>query len=77
MTVLKIRSAGESFLKGDHSSTMNNSNTAAELMLKDKLDIPTTITKINTSNILDLLISEKIGPPPVIFSRSKKAYLAL
>jgi hypothetical protein len=32
------------------------------LVLKDKLGIPMTITKINTSNIIDILIKHKIEP---------------
>ncbi len=50
---------------------INNLNTAIELMLKDKLGIPTTLSKINTSTIIDVLVSNKIGPYPY-FSEAKR-----
>ncbi|MDH5451127.1 MAG: hypothetical protein OEX77_09595 [Candidatus Bathyarchaeota archaeon] len=58
----KMKQAGVSFRKEDYSSTFNNLNTALELILKDKCDIPTTITGINTSNVIDLLIKYKVEP---------------
>jgi hypothetical protein len=58
----KLKEAGLSFEHEDYSSVINNLNTATELALKDELDIPNTISKINTRKILDICISEKIGP---------------
>jgi len=58
----KLKEAGISFEHQDYSSTINNLNTAVELALKDELDIPLTIKKINTRKILDLCVSENIGP---------------
>jgi hypothetical protein len=43
-------------------STFHNLNTALELVLKDKLGIPATITGINTSNIMDVLTKYKVEP---------------
>jgi HEPN domain-containing protein len=56
----KMRQAGLSFRKEDYSSTFHNLNTALELVLKDKVEIPTTITGINTSNIIDVLTKYKV-----------------
>jgi len=58
----KIKQAGISFKNQDYPGVFNNLNTALELMLKEKLQIPTTITDINTTNIIEILISEKLGP---------------
>ena len=58
----KMKQAGLSFRKEDYSSTFHNLNTTLELVLKDKLGIPTTITKINTSNIIDILVKNKVEP---------------
>jgi HEPN domain-containing protein len=58
----KVKQAGFSFRKDDYTSTFHNLNTALELVLKDKLGIPTTITAINTSNIIDILIKHKVEP---------------
>jgi len=58
----KLKIAGISFQNGDYSSTFNNLNTALELILKDILGIPTTITKINTSDIINILVKEGVGP---------------
>lgn len=58
----KLKQAGLSFSVGDYSSTFNNLNTALELALKDKLCIPITITGINTSNIIEILIKYKVEP---------------
>ena len=58
----KMKQAGLSFRKDDYSSTFNNLNTALELILKDKCGIPTTITNINTSNVIDLLVKYKVEP---------------
>jgi len=58
----KMKQAGLSFRREDYASTFHNLNTALELVLKDKLRIPTTITKINTSKPIDILIKEKVEP---------------
>jgi len=50
------------FGKEDYSSVVHNLNTVLELVLKDKVGIPTTITKINTSTIIDILVKEKVEP---------------
>ena len=58
----KMKQAGLSFRKDDYPSTFHNLNTTLELILKDKLGIPTTITKINTSNIIDIIVKHKVEP---------------
>ncbi|MFQ6130208.1 MAG: hypothetical protein ACE5OT_05335 [Candidatus Hadarchaeaceae archaeon] len=58
----KLKEAGVSFSKSDPTSVINNLNTCIELVLKDKLDIPMTITKINTDKIIDICIAHKVGP---------------
>jgi hypothetical protein len=62
----KVKEAGKSFSNNDTSSVMNNLNTALELVLKDKLDIPTTISKVNTARIIELLVSNRVGPYPYL-----------
>ena len=56
----KMKQAAVSFRKNDYPSTFHNLNTTLELVLKDKLGIPTTITKINTSRIIDILAKHKV-----------------
>jgi len=56
----KMKQASVSFREEDYSSTFNSLNTALELVLKDKCRIPTTITEINTSNVIDLLVKHKV-----------------
>ena len=58
----KMKQAGLSFQNGEFPSTFHNLNTAFELVLKDKIGIPTTITGINTSNIVEVLIKHKVEP---------------
>ena len=58
----KLKQAGLAFDNKDYSGVSNKLNTAVELSLKDTLDIPSTIKGINTSKIIDILISEGIGP---------------
>lgn len=58
----KLKQANLSFQKEDYSSVLHNLNTALELVLKDKLGIPVTITKINTSKIIDILVKHKVDP---------------
>jgi len=67
----KLRQAGLSFRNSDYPSTFNNLNTALELILKDKCGIPTTITDINTSNVIELLVKYKVEPY-AHFSESRK-----
>jgi hypothetical protein len=56
----KLKQASISFRKGDYSSVFHTLNTALELVLKDKVEIPTTLTGINTSNVIELLVKEKV-----------------
>jgi HEPN domain-containing protein len=72
----KLKQANLSFQRGDYTSVLNNLNTALELVLKDKLGIPTTITKINTAKIIDILVKHKIGPYPY-FNEAKKHILEI
>jgi hypothetical protein len=58
----KLKEAGLCFRKDDYPSTFHSLNTSLELVLKDKLGIPTTITSINTSTVIDVLVSQKIEP---------------
>jgi hypothetical protein len=58
----KFNAAGKACIKGDHDAVLSCLNTSLELALKKKLEIPTVLPGINTSNVLDILISEKIGP---------------
>lgn len=67
----KLAEAGKSFMKEDWPSTMNNLNTCLELMLKEKLNIPTTIPKINTAKIIEILIKHNVGPTNFL-NESKK-----
>jgi len=55
----KLKEAGVCFRKDDYPSTFHSLNTSLELVLKDKLGIPTTITSINTATIIDILVSRK------------------
>ena len=67
----KLKQAVLSFRKDDYPSTFHNLNTALELVLKDRLGIPTTITKINTSKIIDILVKHKVGPYPYLIEAKK------
>lgn len=58
----KLKEAGTSFSNDDWPAVINNLNTCIELALKDKLDIPTTITKINTNKIIEICIADGVGP---------------
>jgi hypothetical protein len=58
----KMKQAGLCFQSEDYPSVFHNLNTTLELVLKDKLNIPTTITNINTSNIVDVLVKYKVEP---------------
>jgi hypothetical protein len=58
----KMKQAGLCFERGDYPAVLNCLNTVLELVLKDKLNIPATITNINTSNIIDILVKYKIEP---------------
>ncbi len=54
--------AGIAFKNNDFPGVSNKLNTCVELMLKEVLDIPTTIKGINVSKIIDIMISGEIGP---------------
>jgi len=58
----KLKQVNISFRKDDYVSTFHNLNTALELVLKDKIGIPSTITGVNTSNIMDVLTKYKVEP---------------
>lgn len=58
----KLKQAGLTFKSEDYVSTFNNLNSAFELIIKDKIGIPTTIPNINTSNIIEVLVKHKIEP---------------
>ena len=58
----KMKQAALGYRKDDYSSVFHNLNTTLELVLKDKIGIPTTPTKINTSNIIDILTKHKVEP---------------
>jgi hypothetical protein len=56
-----MKQSGICYQNEDYPSVFHCLNTAFELILKDKLIIPLTISKINTSNIVDILVKEKVG----------------
>lgn len=58
----KIKQGSLSFKTGDFHSVFSCLNTSFELLLKDKIGIPTTITGINTTNVVEVLIKHKIEP---------------
>ncbi|MHA1789881.1 MAG: hypothetical protein ACTSXT_11750 [Candidatus Helarchaeota archaeon] len=58
----KIKQASISFRNEQYTSVLHNLNSAVELALKEKLDIPVTIPSINTTKIIEILVNEKIGP---------------
>jgi hypothetical protein len=58
----KMKQAGLCFENGDFPSTFHSLNTAFELILKDKIGIPTTITSINTSNVVEVIVKYKVEP---------------
>jgi len=72
----KLKQAGASFRKDDYASAFHNLNTCLELILKDRLGIPTTITSINTSTIIDILVKEK-AESHMYLSEAKKHVLAI
>jgi len=57
-----LKQAGIVFGHQDFSGVSNKLNTCVELALKDVLEIPTTIKGIKVSNILDIMISNNVGP---------------
>lgn len=56
----KVQYAGECFRNTDFPGVFNNLNTALELILKDKVDVPSTLKNVNTSNIIEILVKEKV-----------------
>lgn len=58
----KWEQACVAFNRGDYPGVSNNLNTCIELALKDVLDIPTTIKGIKTSNLIDIMIADSVGP---------------
>ena len=61
----KMKECNTSLEKEDWDGCMNDANTALELMLKEKLGIPTTIKKIKTGRIIAYLLG--IGKGPTAF----------
>lgn len=72
----KMKQAGISFREENYPSAFHNLNSCLELILKDKLGIPTTISTINTSTIIDVLVSQKIEPY-LYLAQVKKYVLAI
>lgn len=68
----KMKEVALSFRKDDYTSVMQNLNSILELVLKDKLGIPTTITSINTSKIIDILVKYKIEPYIYLIEAKKR-----
>lgn len=62
----KLKQVNTSFRRDDYTSTFHSLNTALELILKDKLGIPATISGINTSNVMDVLTKYKVEPYPYL-----------
>lgn len=58
----KMKQANLSFRKEDYTSCFSNLDTALEMVLKDKIRIPLTITKVNIAKIVDILVSHKVEP---------------
>jgi hypothetical protein len=58
----KMKEVGFSFQKEDYVSTFNNLNTALEIIIKNKVGIPTTIAKVNTANIIEVLVKYRVEP---------------
>ena len=71
----KLKQASLSFRKDDYTSVFHNLNTALEMVLKDKLGIPITITKINTSKIIDILVKHKVEPFLYLTEAKKRVVL--
>ena len=71
----KLKEASLCFQREDYSSTINNLNTGLELLLKEKFDIPTTITKINTAKIIEIAIKHDLGP--VDYLKQTKKYVSI
>jgi len=68
----KLEQAVITFRKDDYTSTFHNLNTALELVLKDRLGIPVTITNINTLRIIDILVKHRIQPYPYLSEAKKR-----
>jgi hypothetical protein len=58
----KLKQGVSHFKREDYVSTFNNLNSAFELIVKDKVGIPTTIPNINTANIIEVLVKYKVEP---------------
>lgn len=71
----KVKEASFCFERGDYPSTINNLNTGLELLLKEKFDIPTTITKINTAKIIEIAVKHKLGP--VDYLKQAKKHISI
>jgi hypothetical protein len=58
----KLKQGVSHFKREDYVSTFNNLNSAFELIVKDKVGIPSTIPNINTANIIEVLVKYKMEP---------------
>ncbi|MHB1830737.1 MAG: hypothetical protein ACYCO0_05080 [Candidatus Micrarchaeaceae archaeon] len=58
----KIKEAAVGFKEQDWNGSLNDLNTALELLLKERLSIPSTITDIHTGWIIDFLVKINKGP---------------
>ena len=58
----QLTQAGIAFEHEDYPGVSNKLNTCIELALKDVLGIPTTIKGIKVSNVIEIMIANKIGP---------------
>ncbi len=68
----KIAEVNAGFKKEDWDGVMNDLNTALELLLKEKLSIPTTITDLHTGWIIDYLVRIKKGPTQFLAEAKNK-----
>jgi hypothetical protein len=58
----KLKQGVNHFKREDYVSTFNCLNSAFELVVKDKVGIPTTIPNINTANIIEVLVKHRVEP---------------
>lgn len=59
---VKIHEAARVYAADNPKAVLDNLNSALELILKSKLGIPSTIRRIDTGKIIDVCISDRIGP---------------
>ena len=69
----KYKEAQKAYDAQDWDGCLNNLNTAFELILKEKLDIPTTIKGVKTANIVEILVKHDVGP--VLFLKEARKHV--